>query len=64
MMGDSPKNGQGKKFKSNDKFPNFTILTSEFSLDISNFYFRSEIDLSETELPDKDLKLLEILVKR
>ena len=25
---------------------------------------RSEIDLSETELPDKDLKLLEILVKR
>ena len=31
-------------------------------LDQSNF--RSEIDLSETELPDKDLKILELLVKR
>jgi hypothetical protein len=31
---------------------------------LKSIKFRSEIDLSESELPEKDLKILEILVER
>ena len=44
--------------------PNFWWILLRFYSKLSFPCFRSEIDLSEAELPEKDLKILELLVKR
>ena len=40
--------------------PFFSLYNSA----IISSYFRSELDLSTTELPDKDIKILNVLVKK
>ena len=52
----SDKFHQPKLFPNNFLDPNYVAVISS--------YYRSELDLSETQLPDKDIRILQLLLKK
>ena len=40
------------------------VITINGNKEVTSFLARSEVDLSDAELPDKDVKILEILARK